>query len=48
MAAMGGRFSVNVDRENMSYSATVLKADVPKAMEVLAGAVKVFDTESSS
>lgn len=41
VAAMGGKFSVDVDREKMSYNATVLKADVPKAMEVLAAAVKV-------
>lgn len=41
IASMGGKFSVNVDRENMTYNATVLKDDVPKAMEVLAAAVKV-------
>lgn len=38
---MGGRFTQTVDREVMTYSATVLKADVPKAMAVLADAVKV-------
>lgn len=38
---MGGNFSQTVDREVMTYSATVLKDHVPKAMEVLAGAVKV-------
>lgn len=41
IAAMGGQFSVVVDREHVTYSATVLKADVPKAMEILATAAKV-------
>lgn len=38
---MGGKFTHAVDREVTTYSATVLKADVPKAMEILAGAAKV-------
>ena len=38
---MGGHFTQAVDREVMTYSATVLKDDVPKAMAVLADAVKV-------
>lgn len=41
IAAMGGNFTQSVDREVMTYSATVLKDDVPKAMAVLADAVKV-------
>lgn len=41
IAAMGGHFTQSVDREVMTYSATVLKDDVPKAMGVLADAVKV-------
>lgn len=41
IAAMGGHFTQAVDREVMTYSATVLKDDVPKAMAVLADAVKV-------
>lgn len=41
IAAMGGKFSAEVDREHVTYSATVLKADVTKAMEVLSAAAKV-------
>ena len=41
IAAVGGHFTQAVDREVMTYSATVLKDDVPKAMAVLADAVKV-------
>ena len=42
VAAMGGKFNQTVDREVMTYSATVLKADIPKAMEILASAAKVY------
>ena len=38
---MGGKFSQTAEREVMTYNATVLKADVPKAMAVLADAAKV-------
>lgn len=41
IAAMGGHFTQTVDREVMTYSATVAEADVPKAMAVLTDAVKV-------
>lgn len=41
IAAMGGHFSAVADREHVTYSATVVKADVAKAMEILAAAVKV-------
>eukprot|EP00904_Undaria_pinnatifida_P008286 jgi/Undpi1/4588/HiC_scaffold_18.g07942.m1 len=41
IAAMGGKFSQTAEREVMTYNATVLKADVPKAMAVLADAAKV-------
>lgn len=47
VAAMGGKFSQTVDREVMTYSATVLKGDVPKAMEVLASAAQVRQREHS-
>ncbi|CAN0154442.1 unnamed protein product, partial [Ascophyllum nodosum] len=47
VAAMGGKFNQTVDREVMTYSATVLKADVPKAMEILASAAKAANLSSA-
>ncbi|CAM9222359.1 unnamed protein product, partial [Pylaiella littoralis] len=47
IAAMGGQFTQTVDREVMTYSATVLKADVQKAMAVLADAVKATNLSSA-
>lgn len=36
IAALGGQFSACTGRENTSYTAQVLKKDVPKALELLA------------
>eukprot|EP00903_Cladosiphon_okamuranus_P010300 g9748.t1 len=47
IASMGGHFTQSVDREVMTYSATVLKDDVPKAMAVLANAVKAANLNSA-
>lgn len=47
IAAMGGQFSQTAEREVMTYNATVLKADVPKAMAVLADAAKAVSLSSS-
>ncbi|CAN0214797.1 unnamed protein product [Ectocarpus sp. 6 AP-2014] len=48
IAAMGGHFTQTVDREVMTYSATVAEADVPKAMAVLANAVKATNLSAES
>lgn len=41
IAALGGGFKAETTRENASFTATVSKKDVPKALEILADILQV-------